>query len=210
MWGVAGQRAWVRSGAPRGDEYEAQLAARLRGRNPHGEVDFVEDVLRRVKVDWHQPPLILDGGCGTGRVAIELARRGYLIVGVDSDPAMLAVAQRNAPELHWQLADLADVQLEEHPNVIVLAGNVMIFLDRGQEAAVLQNLAGQLVPGGLFIVGFQLGSGLALERYDELATSAGLRLLERWATWDRAPWNSTTAYAVSVHQRERACESDRQ
>jgi trans-aconitate methyltransferase len=202
MCDVGRESAWLRSEVPRGEVYEAQLAARLRGQHPHGEVDFIEDLLRRVPVGRQEGNLVLDGGCGTGRVGIELAQRGYSIIGVDSDPQMLAVARRNGPALQWVLADLADVQIERHPDVVVLAGNVIIFLERGQEEAVLRNLAGQLAAGGLLVAGFQLGGGrIRLPEYDQLATAAGLRLLERWATWDRAPWDKAATYAVSVHQR---------
>src|SRR5919204_5229355 len=58
--------------------YEARARA---GENVHGEADFVES--------FH-PGSVLDAGCGTGRVAIELARRGIEVVGVDLDPGMLA------------------------------------------------------------------------------------------------------------------------
>jgi trans-aconitate methyltransferase len=199
---VGRESAWLRNDVPRGDEYEAQLAARLRGQHPHGEADFIEDLLRRLPVGRRQRPLVLDGGCGTGRVGIELARRGYSIIGVDSDPQMLAVARRNGPTLQWVLADLAEVQLEERPDVAVLAGNVIIFLEIGQEQAVLGNLARQLKAGGLLVAGFQLGGGrIRLPEYDQLATAAGLHLVQRWATWDRAPWDKAATYAVSVHQR---------
>jgi SAM-dependent methyltransferase len=187
---------------PRGDDYEAQIKARLRGQNPHGEVDFVEDLLSRTCAEGGQPPLILDGGCGTGRVAVELARRGHSVIGADNDPQMLAVARRKNPTIPWLLADLADVQLDAPLTVIVLAGNVIIFLDSGQEGVVLRNLSQQLQPDGLLVAGFQLGAGrIGLKEYDGLATAAGLRLLERWATWDRAAWNPGADYAVSVHQR---------
>jgi len=60
----------------------------------HGEATFVEALgVRRV----------LDAGCGTGRVAIELARRGLDVVGVDADPGMLSAARAKAPELEWAL-----------------------------------------------------------------------------------------------------------
>ena len=46
------------------DKWKRMAAA---GENPHGEVDFVMRF---------NPSSVLDAGCGTGRVAIELARRG--------------------------------------------------------------------------------------------------------------------------------------
>ena len=83
-----------------GEEYQARfdrLAAS--GADVHGEADLVQ---RR------GPASVLDAGCGTGRVAIELARRGVEVVGVDVDESMLATARRRAPELRWVAADLTD------------------------------------------------------------------------------------------------------
>lgn len=173
--------------------YEARAAA---GEDVHGEAAFVAHYDLRT---------ILDAGCGTGRVARELARRGYAVVGVDLDPRMLATARRKAPQLEWREADLATLQLERRFDAIVLAGNVMLFVTTGTEGAVLSNLAQLLNPGGLLIAGFQLQAGrLSLARYDALAADAGLALSERWSTWQRAPWQAGDEYAVSVHRRRDA------
>lgn len=145
---------------------------------------------------------VLDAGCGTGRVAIELDRRGIEVVGVDLDPGMLATARRKAPELTWIEDDLATVTLNRRFDVVVMAGNVMIFLTPGSEGAVVANLARHLAPGGALVAGFQLLPGrLALGAYDRHAAEAGLVLGERWATWERAPWSPGGDYAVSVHRR---------
>jgi SAM-dependent methyltransferase len=159
----------------------------------HGEADFVERLGLRS---------VLDAGCGTGRVARELARRGLQTVGVDRDAGMLAVARDRAPHLEWREADLVAVDLGRTFDAIVLAGNVMLFLAPGTEGAVLTNLARHLGDGGLLVAGFQrMPRGLTLDRYDTLAAAAGLELVERWATWDRAPWRLSADYAVSVHRR---------
>jgi hypothetical protein len=77
----------------------------------------------------------------------------------------------------------------------------MIFVVPGTEGAVLEHVAAHVRPGGLVVAGFQVIPGrLALERYDELASAAGLTLAERWATWDRERWRGGD-YAVSVHRR---------
>jgi len=39
---------------------------------------------------------LLDAGCGTGRYAIELGRRGYVVEGVDQSPELVDVAKRSA------------------------------------------------------------------------------------------------------------------
>lgn len=177
------------SGAAYDATYERRAAA---GENVHGEADFV---------GRFSPASVLDAGCGTGRVARELARRGVDIVGVDIDPEMLGTARERAPEVRWELGDLATIDLGRTFDVIVMAGNVMIFVAPGTEGAVLANLARHLVPGGRIVAGFQLQAGrLSLARYDELASAAGLALDERWATWDCEPWVAGGGYAVSVHR----------
>lgn len=190
---------WAGSNGPRGDDYDARwrrLAAQ--GADIHGEADLVETLARADGLTR-----ILDAGCGTGRVAIELTRRGFPVTGIDADPDMLATAREKAPELPWLQADLASLDgvLDCVFDVVVLAGNVMIFLTPGTEARTLGQLAARLSPAGLLIAGFQLRAGrLPLADYDRFAAAAGLTLVARWATWDREPFAGGD-YAVSVHRR---------
>jgi SAM-dependent methyltransferase len=182
--------------APRGAQYDRrfeELAAR--GVDMHGEADLV---------DSYRPTAILDAGCGTGRVAIELSRRGRDVVGVDMDPSMLEVARQKAPHVPWVEGDLADPRLvfDRTFDVVVLAGNVLIFVAPGTEGAVMSNMAGRLGPGGRLITGYALRSGtLSVAVHDELAQTAGLVLEDRWSTWDRLPFELRSSYAVSVHRR---------
>jgi trans-aconitate methyltransferase len=143
---------------------------------------------------------VLDAGCGTGRVARELGRRGLNVVGVDVDVDMIETARSKAPELEWQAADLASANLHRVFDVIVMAGNVMLFLVPGTEGAVLANMARHLSPAGLLVSGFQTGFSLTFETCDDLAEANGLQLHERWATWAREPWSAGGEYAVSVHR----------
>ncbi len=183
---------WTSSGVPRGQAYDRrfeQLAAS--GVDVHGEATLVSSFA---------PTTVLDAGCGTGRVAIELAVRGVEVVGVDIDPAMLAAARGKAPELTWVQADLAGLNLGRRFDLIVMAGNVLLFVDPGSEPAVVDRLCAHLEPSGRLVAGFSLGAGLALADYDAMASSAGLRLEARFATWDRAPFLPGGDYAVSVHR----------
>lgn len=189
---------WRESGAPRGGEYDARwdsLAAQ--GQNIHGEADLVEILLRE-----SGGSRVLDAGCGTGRVAIELARRGFPVVGVDSDATMLAVAHTKHPALRWIEADLTDLtdRLDAEFDLAMLAGNVMIFLDPGTEETVVRELGMHLAPKGLLVSGFQIRPGrMSFEEYDRLAAAAGFEPVARWATWDREPFDGGN-YAVSVHR----------
>lgn len=183
---------WLARDAPRGPAYDSRWERMAEaGQNVHGEADFVETLA---------PTSVLDAGCGTGRVAIELARRGIDVVGVDLDPAMLASARDKAPGLTWVAADLASVDLDRRFDVVMLAGNVMIFLTPGTEGDVVANLTRHLRSGGALVAGFQVQAGrLAPATYDRHCRAAGLTLEQRWSTWQRDPFDGGD-YAVSVHR----------
>ena len=186
----------LRDDVPRGDDYDQRWRDLAdAGEGVHGEADLISALSAGGSV--------LDAGCGTGRVAIELARRGHEVVGVDLDPEMLDTARAKAPELEWHLADLLDADLNRSFDLVALPGNVMIFLNPGTEADVVANMARPLAAGGRLVAGFQLGEGrYRLADFDTAAASVGLELEHRWSTWDRKPFVADGAeYAVSVHRR---------
>jgi SAM-dependent methyltransferase len=177
----------------RGDDYQARFdALAAQGTDVHGEADFVCGL---------SPTSVLDAGCGTGRVAIELARRGVDVVGADLDASMLETARRLAPELAWVECDLAALDLGRRFDVVVLAGNVPLFTAPGTHAAIVAGCARHVAPLGAQVAGFLLDRGYALADYDAQCAAAGLTLAERYATWDREPFVSGGDYAVSVHRR---------
>jgi SAM-dependent methyltransferase len=190
---------WQSTDAPRGDDYDARWRAlAATGQNVHGEADLVETLLRD-----SGGTRVLDAGCGTGRVAIELAARGFTVLGVDVDAGMLQTARAKKRGLPWLEADLADLAgaVDSEFDLALLAGNVMIFLAPGTEGAVMNSVSGRLVPGGLLVSGFSIRPDrLSLNRYDELAADTDLQPVARWATWSRDPFTGGD-YAVSVHRR---------
>ena len=141
---------WQESGVPRGVDYDRRfedLAAA--GMDMHGEAALVAS---------YAPDSVLDAGCGTGRVAIELSRRGYAVMGVDVDESMLEAARAKAPELTWTSGDLANPELDFGLtfDVVVMAGNVLIFVLPGTEGQVMDNAARWLRPGGRLVSGYSL------------------------------------------------------
>ncbi len=160
------------------------------GKDVHGEASFV---MR------YAPRSVLDAGCGSGRVAIELARRGVDVVGADVNPSMLAVARERGSGVTWVESDLAALELGRTFDVVVMAGNVPLFTPPGTHAALVAGCARHVAPDGVLIAGFQLGRGYELADYDAHADAAGLTLRERFSTWDADPFPGDGTYAVSVH-----------
>ena len=184
-----------RGDVPRGDDYDARFA-RLAdaGQHVHGEADLVAGLVEGRR--------IVDAGCGTGRVAIELASRGFDVVGVDLDAGMLDSARRKAPDLDWRQQDLLELEVDPPADLLVLAGNVLIFVAPATEPAVVARCAAAIRPGGLVVAGFTVRPGdYGPTALDADATAAGLELVDRWSTWDRAPWSPGDDYQVSVHRR---------
>ena len=176
-----------------GDDYQQRFdALAQRGVDVHGEATFVAAMA---------PASVLDAGCGTGRVAIELARRGIEVVGVDGDASMIDTARRRAPDTTWVHEDLTAVHLGRQFDVVVMAGNVPLFTPLGTERALVAGCARHIGPGGALVAGFQLDRSYTLEQYDADAAAAGLVLAQRFATWDRDPFVPGGDYAVSVHRR---------
>ena len=164
------------------------------GRAAHGEADLLGS---------YGPSSVLDAGCGMGRVAIELAKRGFDVDGADLDEELLAYARADAPHVAWFHADLATFAFPRSYELIAMPGNVMLFCRAEVRAAIVANLARHLLPGGRLVAGFSLErrpDAITLAEYDTAAEAAGLALDERFATWERAPYEGGD-YAVSVHRR---------
>ncbi len=194
---------WLQdTGGGRGASYdEAFRRLAASGVDVHGEAAFVAALLP-------SGARVLDAGCGTGRVAVELARRGYAVTGVDSDPSMLAVARERAQELPWHLQDLVALEDESAYDLVVAAGNVMVFLTPGTGPEVLRRLRRALRPGGLLVSGWRTECAeddgrpvLAVREYDAWAEAANLQPVARWSTWDAGAWRDDADWCVRVHRR---------
>lgn len=98
---------------------------------------------------------ILDIACGTGRLTIPLAERGFSLTGVDLAPEMLTRAKQKTNSLgldiRWVLADCTQMQLEQQFNFALMTGNAFqAFLDPKAQSAVLQSVHRHLRTNGLF------------------------------------------------------------
>lgn len=87
------------------DRHAFDAWARLTSDEPVGRIRATvragRDRMRQTLLDWLPQDLhgarLLDAGCGTGALAVEAARRGAEVVGVDVSPSLVAIAEERAP-----------------------------------------------------------------------------------------------------------------
>jgi SAM-dependent methyltransferase len=144
---------------------------------------------------------ILDAGCGQGRTAGALYRRGHHVTAVDIDPVLVAAARTDNPGPDYVEADLATLDIPIHAldgfDAAVSAGNVITFVAPGTEVAVLRRIRHHLKPHGVYLLGFHVDR-YPLESFDFALQQAGFELEQRFATWDLRPWTHASDFAVSI------------
>jgi len=185
-----------------------------------------------------QPGRALDLGCGTGRNAIWLARRGWQVTGVDASKVGLAQARAQADNSGVALELLNEDLLDFEPpagsfDLVVVAN---LHFAPGEREAFFARAAVALAPGGhLFATGHHRDSlgrvgppdperlyteplfaallpGLEVEvrRYERLGGDGGPPLVDAvaWATAPRAEGAATTGAKVSSDQEPVALRTE--
>lgn len=118
-----------------------------------GECDFIEQ-----EVQHNKATRILDIGCGTGRHSIELARRGYSVVGVDLSLSQLNRAKEKAAALgvdvDFRQGDARRLSFcQEFDLAIMICEGAFPLMETDEmNYEILSNAAKALVPGGKFIL----------------------------------------------------------
>ena len=167
------------------------------GEDVDGEARFVDAMAPR-------GARILDVGSGMGRVAESLRRRGHRVVATEPDPALREQSRRTYPDLDvlpHQALGLDPGTLDPF-DVIVVVGNVMVYVGEGTERAVLARLRELLAPGGRVVVGFHLDgnrTGSRVYPADEFVAdvvASGLRVDHRFGSYELHP--PADDYAVWV------------
>jgi 2-polyprenyl-3-methyl-5-hydroxy-6-metoxy-1,4-benzoquinol methylase len=118
-----------------------------------GEVDFVEREL-----GGDRSKRILDIGCGTGRHAIELAKRGYRVTGFDLSEGQLCRAQEKAAaagvsvDFHRRDATQPHFSQEFDAAIMFCEGAFSLMETDQKNFAILQHAGAALRPGGKLLL----------------------------------------------------------
>ena len=157
----------------RGLALEAWRAARP-PEATRAEVDFMEaaSILR-------PGAQVLDVPCGEGRVALELARRGYAVTGLDADPVLLAEARRQArrqarrhgrgegPPVEWRQGDMRRLRFGERFHAVCCWGNSFAGRDSAGTRAFLRGVGRALVSGGRLVLDTEMAAECVLPHLED-------------------------------------------
>jgi cyclopropane fatty-acyl-phospholipid synthase-like methyltransferase len=94
----------------------------------------------------------LDVPCGNGRHAIELARYGIQMTGVDISAAFLREASGNAPEIEWVHSDMRNLPWMGRFDAAYCWGNSFGYFDHDNCQKFLDAVGAALKLGGRFIL----------------------------------------------------------
>ena len=133
----------------------AAVYDKLNAEVPYAAVaDFYEAAFRLAGV---RPELVLDLGCGTGSMTLELARRGYDMIGLDASPDMLAVAYERKAQAGLDgvlllCQDMRAFELYGTVGAVVSTLDCVNYLtDDGDLDKCFSLVHNYLDPGGLFL-----------------------------------------------------------
>lgn len=116
--------------------------------------DFIEKILK--KECKARPELVLDLGCGTGKMTLELARRGYDMTGIDYSFEMLDIARNEAEkeghDVLWLCQDMREFELYGTVDAAVCCLDCINHLEETEDLEKCFSLVhNYLIPNGIFI-----------------------------------------------------------
>lgn len=125
-----------------------------------GSLDFSRQAFRRVRTLCRErglaPGRHLDLGCGTGTLAILMARDGWEVIGLDQSEAMLAQAKQKALDagqaVEFLQQDMRHFRVAAPVTLVTSFYDTLNHLLFAEDVeATFRGVARALLPGGLFI-----------------------------------------------------------
>jgi len=103
-------------------------------------VDFIQAVLSRNEITANST--VLDAGCGTGRYATELAKRGFHVFGVDQSAELIAIARNRESDVverpQFVIADLLVASFPTLFDAILCRGVLNDFVEDGDRRCIFR------------------------------------------------------------------------
>ncbi|MFQ5647991.1 MAG: class I SAM-dependent methyltransferase [Candidatus Aenigmatarchaeota archaeon] len=136
---------------------------------------------------------VLELGCGTGRILLELAKAGFEVSGIDNSPDMLAVLKKNLKklpkgaqeEIKVKEADMRNFSLDRmFRTVIIPFSSFQHLLNIKEQEACLQSIKRHLLPEGALIIDVfnpDLSRPERMLRHDTTVKDAG-RTISKFST----------------------------
>ncbi|MCK6471816.1 MAG: class I SAM-dependent methyltransferase [Planctomycetes bacterium] len=119
------------------------------------EADFIEGTLA-----LSPGAKVLDLPCGEGRLAIELAARGYMLTGLDFNPPVVAQAKERAAErkvsVDFQVGDMRRLAYDGEFDAVLNWFGSFGYFDEATNLEVAKGFARALKPGGKLLIDFQV------------------------------------------------------
>ena len=133
------------------NEDYSRAMSRLSDEQIKREATFIEDSLGVA-----QGGVLLDLGCGPGYHAVELAERGYAVVGYDLSLHQLAlaadVAQERNQKLNLMQGDMREMAFDAVFDGIYCWNTTFGYFEEEKNVAVAERIFNALKPGGTFLV----------------------------------------------------------
>lgn len=132
------------------------------------ECDILESLFRK-HGGGLQIRSVLDMGCGGGGHSLELANRGFEVLGIDASPDMVSVAESKRPvgltNPGFRAADLRDFRAgRRFGAAIMMFGPFSHQVTNRDAMAALRTARAHLDPGGLVVFDFWHGPGVLFDR----------------------------------------------
>ncbi len=168
-----------------------------------GEIAFYQEFASRADADGQA---ILELACGTGRIAVRLAKAGYTVVGLDVSGWMLDEARKKSmgvDSIRWVQADMRWFELDETFGLVIIPGHsFQNILTPADQVSCLESVKRHLTPGGALIVhldhldvswlGGLMGDGGGVYRKAESFTHPGTgRQIRTSRAWSYEPATQT-------------------